>query len=93
MNFLVDIIPFLLIAFVFWFLVLKPQIDERRQHEALVNSLARDDRVVTSSGIHGRVVEVGEQTVVLEIGERTRVTFDKQAVIRREGESTKGKAS
>lgn len=93
MNFLIDVIPFLLIALVVYFLVLKPQIDERRQHEALVNSLARDDRVVTSSGIHGRVVEVGEKTVVLELGERTRVTFDKQAVLRREGETAKGKAS
>jgi len=92
-NFLLDVVPFLLIALVVYFLMIKPQVDERRQHEALVASLARDDRVVTSSGIHGKVVEVGEKTVVLEIGERTRVTFDKLAVVRREGEPAKGKAS
>lgn len=92
MNFLIDVIPFVLIAAVVYFLILKPQIDERRQHEALVNSLARDDRVVTSAGIHGKVVEVGEKTVVLELGEKSRVTFDKNAVVRREGDSVKGKS-
>lgn len=88
-----DFIPFVLIAAVIYFLILKPQIDERRQHEALISSLAKDDRVVTSSGIHGKVVEVGGDTVLLEIAERTRVTFDKNAVLRREGDAAKGKAS
>lgn len=91
MNFLIDVIPFLLIAAVVYFLIVKPQVDERRQHEALVNSLARDDRVVTSAGIHGKVVEVGEKTVVLELGEKSRVTFDKNAVVRREGDAPKGR--
>lgn len=83
---LFDIIPFVLIAAVIYFLILKPQIDERRAHESLVASLARDDRVVTSSGIHGKVVDVSTETVVLEIADRTRVTFDKNAVLRRQGE-------
>lgn len=81
-----DIIPFLLIAAVIYFLILKPQLDERREHDSLVSSLARDDRVITSSGIHGKVVDVSATTVVLEIGERTRVTFEKNAVARREGD-------
>lgn len=89
MNVLIDILPAILIIAVIWFLIIKPQMDERREHEKLVNSLAKDDRVVTSSGIHGKVVEVSANTVVIEIAERTKVTFDKNAVVRREGEPSK----
>lgn len=90
---LIDIIPFVAIAAIIYFLILKPQIDERKQHDALLASLARDDRVVTSSGIHGKVAEVGPTTVVLELAERTRVTFEKSAIARREGDPAPTKGS
>ena len=82
----VDLLPILLIFGVMYFLLVRPQIQEKKEHDKLLQSLARDDRVVTSSGIHGKVVSVDEDLVVLEIGERTKVTFDKSSVARREGE-------
>lgn len=57
-----------------------PQQRERKKHEELVSGLKRDDRVITNSGIHGRVVTVADTTVVVEIADRTKVTFDKHAV-------------
>ena len=57
-----------------------PQQRERKKHDVLLEGLKRDDRVVTSSGIHGRVVSVADNAVVVEIAERTHVTFDKQCV-------------
>ncbi len=82
----VDLLPILLIFGVMYFLLVRPQIQEKREHDTLLASLARDDRVITSSGIHGKVVSVENDVVVLEIGERTRVTFDKSSVARREGD-------
>ncbi len=82
----VDLLPILLIFGVMYFLLVRPQIQEKREHDKLLASLARDDRVITSSGIHGKVVSVENDVVVLEIGERTRVTFDKSSVARREGD-------
>lgn len=79
----VDLGFLLLFGGVIWFLMIKPQIDEKRAHDDLVASLAKDDRVVTSSGIWGRVVQVKEDTVLLEIGDKTKVTLDKTAVARR----------
>ncbi len=76
-------IPFLLMGAVFWFLIIRPQMTERREHEELLESLAKDDLVITASGLWGRVVKVDETTVMLEIADRTRVKFDKGAVLRR----------
>lgn len=83
MDTLIQFVPFIAIFGLMWLLLIKPQNDERKAHEALVASLAKDDRVVTQSGIHGRIVGVSEQTVVLEIAEKTRVTLDKNFVARR----------
>jgi len=72
---------------IIYFLMIRPQAQERQRHEELVTSLSKDMAVVTRSGIHGRVIEVGNDTVVLEVAKGTRVTFDKLAVFRREGET------
>ncbi len=75
-----EFIPFVLIAGVFYVLIIRPQMQERQAHEDLLKSLAKDDRVVMASGLHGRIVRVDETTVLLEVADKTRVTFDKAAV-------------
>ncbi|MFT4628285.1 MAG: preprotein translocase subunit YajC [Myxococcota bacterium] len=78
-----SLIPFLLIGGVFYFLIIRPQMQERQEHDDLLKGLAKDDQVVMANGLHGRIVRVEESTVVLEVADRTRVTFDKAAVQRR----------
>jgi preprotein translocase subunit YajC len=80
---MVDLIPFLLVGLIMYWLIIKPQIDEKRTHDELVASLAKDDQVVTASGIHGKVFKVHDATIVLNIGDKTRITMDKTAVARR----------
>jgi preprotein translocase YajC subunit len=46
-------------------------------------SLAKDDRVIMANGFYGCIVKVDDVTVLLEVSDRTRVTFDKAAVQRR----------
>lgn len=76
--------PALMLAIIY-FMVIRPQSQQQADHQALVAAISKDDEVVTKSGLHGKVVQVNEQTVVLEIGERARVTFDKDAIARRQG--------
>jgi preprotein translocase subunit YajC len=76
-------IPILLILGLMWFLLIRPQNQERAAHEALLASLAKDDEVVTQGGIFGKIVSVGTETVVLQIADRTRITLEKQFVARR----------
>ena len=82
----IDVFFMLALGAILWLLVIRPQSQERAAHEALLKTLSKDDRVITSSGVHGRVVEVGAETVVLEVAEKARITFDKTAVARRQGE-------
>ncbi len=85
----IDLLPILLIFGVMYFLIIRPQIKERQEHDKLLESLAKDDAVVTSSGVHGTVVSVEDATVVLEVAEKTRITIDKKSVARRQGEPAK----
>ncbi len=84
----IDIIFPLLMLGTLYLLFIKPQADEKAKHDELIAKLAKDDWIVTSSGIHGRIVEVGEEVVVLDIGDRTRITLDKSAVARKQGAGT-----
>ncbi len=85
----VDLIPLLGIFAVMYFLILRPQMKERQEHEKLLEALARDDMVVTASGIHGKVVSVNDATVVLDLGDKNKITIDKTSVARRQGEPAK----
>lgn len=78
-----DLVPILLIFGVMYFLIIRPQVREKQDHEKLLGSLAKGDRVVTASGIHGTISVVEGDTVLLEVSEKTRITVEKSSVARR----------
>ena len=80
-NFIVQLLPMVLIFGIFYFLVIRPEKNKQKEHQNLVANLKKNDEVVTSSGIHGTVVNVKETTVVLRLDEHCRVEFDKAAVL------------
>lgn len=82
----IDLLPVVLIFGVMYFLLVRPQIREKQEHDKLVASLAKDDQVVTGSGLHGTVVSVSDDTVVLEVAEKTRIVVDKTSITRRRAE-------
>ncbi len=67
---------------IWWFLVLRPQAKQAREHQSLVNSLKKGDQVVTASGIHGKVASVEERTVQLEVAKGVRIKLDRDKVLR-----------
>ena len=79
----IDLFPLFMIVSIFYFLIIRPQQQEKAKHETMLDSLVKGNKVVTAAGIHGRIIEVAESTVVLEIGDKTRITIDKAAVARR----------
>ncbi|HEY8507545.1 MAG TPA: preprotein translocase subunit YajC [Steroidobacteraceae bacterium] len=62
---------------IFYFLLIRPQQKRAREHQQLVSKLATGDEVVTSGGILGRVTEVGDTFVTLEIAEGVRIKVQK----------------
>jgi preprotein translocase subunit YajC len=81
-----DVVLLVLLLAVWYFAWLQPQLREQKAHETLLGSLAKDDRIVTASGLHGRVVKVEEKVVVIEVAKGTQVTVDKQSIARRESD-------
>ena len=81
----IDIVPIILVFAVMYFLIIRPQIREKQDHEKLVSSLERGDKVVTAAGIHGTVANVLEETILLEVADKTRIVVDKSTVARRPG--------
>ncbi|EDP74550.1 preprotein translocase subunit YajC [Hydrogenivirga sp. 128-5-R1-1] len=76
---------------IFYFLIIRPQKKERERHRKLIESLKKGDKVITSAGIWGTVVEVGDRTVSLKVDANTRITFSKEAIIGFQPEQEKKK--
>lgn len=70
----------LLMVAIFYFVLLRPEQRRRREHDQLVGGVKRNDQVVMSSGIHGRVMAVGERTVTIEIAPKVQVVFEKASI-------------
>ncbi len=86
---LIGMVPFALVIFIFYFLVIRPQNTEQKNHQALLASLKKDDRITTTGGLHGKIVEVKEHLVIVEVADKVRVIIDKPSVKQRltEGDS------
>lgn len=69
----------LLIGAVIWFLIFAPERKARKQRESMLAALKKGDRVVTTGGLMGQVVEVRESDVTLKCNE-TRLTFARSSV-------------
>ncbi len=64
-----------LIAVVFYFLMIRPQKKQKHQHRQMLDSLRKNDKVVTIGGIHGTVISVKENYVILKIAENSDVSI------------------
>ncbi|NPB07647.1 MAG: preprotein translocase subunit YajC [Aquificae bacterium] len=78
---LFQIVFLVAIFLMFYFLIIRPQKKERERHRKFLESLKKGDRVITSSGIWGTVVEIGDRTITLKVDANTRITFTKEAVV------------
>ncbi len=62
---------------IFYFLLIRPQQKKAKEHQAMVTKLAAGDEVVTSGGILGKIVEVGDTFVTLEIAPNVQIKVQK----------------
>jgi len=72
-------ITFGLIAVVFYFFMIRPQVKKQKDQKKYVNELKKGDRVVTTAGIHGRIIDVAETTFLVEV-DNGKIRFDKSAI-------------
>ena len=62
---------------IFYFLLIRPQQKKAKEHQAMVTKLSTGDEVVTSGGILGKIVEVGDAFVTLEIAPNVQIKVQK----------------
>jgi preprotein translocase subunit YajC len=94
-DFLIQLVPILLMFVIFYVLLLRPQQQRQKQLRAMVSNLRRGDIVVTSGGIIGKVTKVrDENEIEVEIADNTRVRVIKATVaeVRAKGEPVKESA-
>lgn len=68
--------PFIMMAVfvvIFYFLLIRPQQKKQKEHQAMLGKLATGDEVILAGGILGRVVELGDQFLTVEIAENVRI--------------------
>ncbi|MEE8448326.1 MAG: preprotein translocase subunit YajC [Thermodesulfobacteriota bacterium] len=66
-------IPIILLFGVFYFLLIRPQQKKSKEHRGMIERLKRDDQVITTGGLYGRITGITENSVTLEIAEKVRV--------------------
>jgi len=76
----VQIMPLILLAGVFYLLLVRPEQKRRKEHDQMVENLKQNDRVVMASGIHGRVTALSDSVVTVEIAPRVQVHVDRSAI-------------
>lgn len=74
-------LPLLLIFAVVYFFMIRPQMKRQKQEQSFITNLKKGDKVVTKSGLHGKVLDFSEKlnAVIIESG-AGKLTFDKSAI-------------
>lgn len=87
------ILPLVLMFAIFYFLLIRPQQKKQKTRTSMLSSLKKGDKVVTIGGLHGTIMEITDDIVVLRVNDVTKLTFDRgsisHAVSSSSGESEK----
>jgi preprotein translocase subunit YajC len=77
---LVSFFPVVAVIAVFYLVLIRPEQKKRKEQEHLLAGLKRNDLVVMVSGIHGRVLTIGDKTVTVEIAPKVPIQVDLSAI-------------
>lgn len=79
MGLLNILFPIILIG-AFYFLLIRPQTKRAKEHKQMVDALKKGDEVVSGGGMLGRIIEVGENFVQVELADNIQIRIQKQAI-------------
>lgn len=77
---LVQLLPLIFIFVLMYFLMIRPQMKKAKEHRALIEALAKGDEVITSGGIAGRIVDLGDAFITVEIASDTHIKVQRNAI-------------
>lgn len=81
-NPIMTFLPLILIVVVFYFFMIRPQMKKQKELAAFRSSIAKGDKVVTTGGIYGKVVEIKDTVVLLQVDDNVKIRVDKAAIVK-----------
>ncbi len=79
---LASFLPFILIMVVFYFFMIRPQINRQRAEQKFQNELKKGDKIVTIGGIYGKISGIQDHKIILEISDKTKIIIERNAISR-----------
>ncbi|WP_135555021.1 preprotein translocase subunit YajC [Paenibacillus cymbidii] len=79
-NMLFTFGPIVLMFVVLYFLLIRPQQRKQKTRVSMLGQLKKGDKVVTIGGLHGTIMEITDDIVVLRVNDTMRMTFDRSAI-------------
>jgi preprotein translocase subunit YajC len=73
-------LPIILIVVVFYFFMIRPQMKKAKQQKEYRAALSKGDKIVTIGGLHGKIVEMQETTILVETEGGVKLRFEKSAI-------------
>ena len=77
---LMGMLPLVLMFVVLYFIMIRPQMKKQKEHRNMVAALAKGDEVVTSGGMLGRVIELNDNRLVVQIAPNVEIQVQRSAV-------------
>jgi len=77
---LMSFLPLIVIFAVFYFMLIRPQMKRAKEHKLLVSQLGKGDEVITNGGLLGKITDVSEAFVTLEVADNIQIKLQRQAV-------------
>ncbi len=74
------IFPLLAVLAIFYFVLILPERKKQKQREAMIGGMKKGDEIMTSSGIYGRIAQVQDDVVTVQVADGVRLRFNKAAI-------------
>jgi preprotein translocase subunit YajC len=79
-GYLVTYGPLVLMFVVLYFLLIRPQQKRQKTRSMMLGNLKKGDKVVTIGGMHGTILEITDDTIILRVNDVTKLTFERSAI-------------
>jgi preprotein translocase subunit YajC len=76
----IQLLPFAGLFLVFYFLIIRPQQQKQNQHTAMLANLKKNDEIITSGGLYGRVIQMADDVVTVEIAPNVKVRISRPQI-------------
>ena len=77
---MLSFLPLVLIFVIFYFLLIRPQQKKAKQHQEMLGKLKKNDDVMTSGGIYGKVISLADNVVTLEVAPNVRIRVNRPQI-------------